>query len=104
MKISEIDKALGVKYREIKEANGGKKTAPKGKYGFKSLQFAVRTVDGKEYGPFFGRGSALKAYRTEVATEKAVPGTQFIIKEIFISKKDKSNPKVDAETVFEVTE
>jgi len=103
MKISEIDKAMGVKYNEFKASNGGKKTAPKGKYGFKSIQFGVKSADGKEYGPFFGRGSALKAYRTEVAPEKAVPGTKFVIQEIFISKKDKSR-KVDGETVFEVTE
>jgi hypothetical protein len=103
MRISEIDKALGEKYREFKASNGGHKTAPKGKFGVKSIQFAVRTTDGKEYGPFLGRGSALKAYRTEVATEKAAPGTQFIIKEIFISKKDKT-VKVDKENIFEVTE
>lgn len=103
MKISEVDKAMGAKYRELKAANGGHKTAPKGKYGFKSIQFKVVEPDGTVHGPFLGRGSALGAYKNEIkAKGKATAGVKFLVEDIF-RPKDKSEPKVDGTTTFEVT-
>jgi hypothetical protein len=102
MKISEVDKAMGVEYRRLKAANGGYKTAPKGKYGFKSIQFKVVDTDGVVYGPFLGRGSALSAFKNEIkAKGKPVEGVKFLVEDIF-RPKDKSEPKVDGTTVFEV--
>lgn len=102
MKISDVDKAMGVEYRRLKDANGGHKTAPKGKYGFKSIQFKVVETDGTVHGPFLGRGSALAAFKNEVKGKgKPTAGVKFLVEDIF-RPKDKSTPKVDNTTEFVV--
>jgi len=105
MKISDVDKAMGEVYRKHKEANGGHKTAPKGKYGFKSLQFKVTEPDGTVHGPFLGRGSALTTFKNEIKLKgKPTAGVKFSVENIFRSKVKGSEPKVDGVLgEFEVT-
>lgn len=96
MKLTEADKAMGEAYRKFKAENGGHKTAPKGKYGFKSLQFKVAEPDGTVHGPFLGRGSALGAYKSEIKLKgKATTGVKFIVEEIFRHKAKDKSPTVD---------
>lgn len=96
MKISEVDKAMGAAYREHKAANGGHKTAPKGKYGFKTIQFKVEDTEGVVYGPFLGRGSALGAYKNEIKLKgKPTAGVKFIIESVFRHKAKDKAPTVD---------
>jgi hypothetical protein len=96
MKLTEADKAMGEAYRKFKADNGGHKTAPKGKYGFKSLQFKVEDSEGKVLGPFLGRGSALMAFKNEIKL-KGLPttGVKFIVEEIFRHKAKDKAPSVD---------
>jgi len=104
MKLTEVDKALGAAYREHKAKNGGHKTAAKGKYGFKTIQFKVEEPDGKIHGPFLGRGSALAAFKNEIKLKgKATAGVKFTIEEIFRHKTKDKDPTVDKQlAVFEV--
>jgi hypothetical protein len=103
MKLIEVDKAMGAAYREHKSANGGHKTAPKGKYGFKSIQFKVVEPDGTVHGPFLGRGSALAAYKNEIKLKgKATTGVKFVIESIFRHKDKAKVPSVDSQVTFEV--
>lgn len=104
MRISEADKAMGAKYREIKAANGGKKTSPKGKYGFKSIRFLVRDAEGNDHGPFKGRGSALTFYQKNInKAGKSTAGVTFLVQEVF-KPKDRNRPVVvDSETAFILT-
>jgi hypothetical protein len=104
MKISDVDKGMGEAYRKFKDENGGHKTAPKGKYGFKSIQFTVAEADGTVHGPFLGRGSALAAFKNEIKLKgKPVAGVKFTIEEIFKHKTKGKDPSVDKVlAVFEV--
>jgi len=105
MKLTEADKAMGKVYNEHKAANGGHKTAPKGKYGFKSIQFKVVTPDGTVYGPFLGRGSALGAYKNEVKL-KGLPttGVKFVVEEVFKHKAKDKGVTIDREiATFELS-
>ena len=96
MKLTEADKAMGEAYREHKAANGGHKTAPKGKYGFKTIQFKVEEADGTVHGPFLGRGSALAAFKNEIKLKgKATTGVKFVVEEIFRHKTKDKAPTVD---------
>lgn len=96
MKLTEADKAMGAAYREHKVANGGHKTAPKGKYGFKTIQFKVEEPDGTVHGPFLGRGSALAAFKNEIKLKgKATAGVKFVVEEIFRHKTKDKAPTVD---------
>jgi hypothetical protein len=97
MKLTEADKAMGEVYRTHKAANGGHKTAPKGKYGFKTIQFKVAEPDGTVHGPFLGRGSALMAYKNEIKLKgRPTAGVKFIVEDVFKPKKKDAAPKVDA--------
>lgn len=101
--MTEVDKAMGAAYREHKAANGGHKTAPKGKYGFKSIQFKVVEPDGTVHGPFLGRGSALGAYKNEIKLKgKSTAGVKFVMESIFRPKKKDGEIKVDTSVTFEV--
>lgn len=96
MKLTEADKAMGEVYRQHKTANGGHKTAPKGKYGFKTIQFRVTEADGTSHGPFLGRGSALAAYKNEIKLKgRPSTGVKFIVEDVFKPKKKDATPKVD---------
>jgi len=96
MKLTEADKAMGKVYNDHKTANGGHKTAPKGKYGFKTLQFKVQEADGTVHGPFLGRGSALGAYKNEIKLKgKPVTGVKFIVEEVFKHKAKDKAPTID---------
>jgi hypothetical protein len=104
MRISEVDKAMGAYYRAFKQANGGKKTSPKGKYGFKTIQFLVQEVDGTIHGPFFGRGSALTTYQEKIKkVGKPIDGVKFIVQQVYKSKDKKRAPVVDAAQEFPIT-
>jgi len=104
MKISDVDKAMGEVYRKHKTANGGHKTAPKGKYGFKTIQFKVEDTEGNVFGPFFGRGSALAAYKNEIKLKgKPTAGVKFHVEDVFKPKRKDAEVKVDGVTTFEVT-
>lgn len=104
MKISEADKAMGAKYREIKGRYGGKKTVPKGKYGFKSIRFLVKDTTGREFGPFLGRGSALTCYQNEINKKgQSTVGVSFLVQEIFKPKDPTRKVVIDAEHVFTIS-
>jgi len=104
MRISEVDKAMGATYRAFKKQNGGKKTAPKGKYGFKSIQFLVQDTDGTTFGPFLGRGSALTAYQRKIRKAgKPIDGVKFLVQEIFRPKDKNRDVVIDKTTEFTVT-
>jgi len=103
MKLTECDKAMGKVYNEHKAANGGHKTAPKGKYGFKTIQFKVEDTEGTVHGPFLGRGSALKAYKEIKLAGKPTAGVKFIVEEVFRHKAKDKTPTVDRQLgIFEV--
>lgn len=104
MRISEADKAMGQVYRDFKKANGGHKTAPRGKYGFKTLRFIVLDVEGQMHGPFKGRGSALTFYQRQInKAGKPTKGVKFYVQELY-KPKDKNRPVViDKEHEFEIT-
>ena len=105
MKLTEADKAMGAAYNKFKAENGGHKTAPKGKYGFKSLQFKVIDAGGTVHGPFLGRGSALGAYKNEIKL-KGLPtaGVKFVVEEIFKHKAKDKGLTVDREiATFELS-
>jgi len=105
MRISEAHKALTEHYRNHKLTNGGHKTAPKGKYGFKSIQYKLVDADGTEYGPFGGRGSVLNAYQSNVKKAgKPTSGVKFIVQEIFKPKNKTRGIVVDSEIIFELTD
>lgn len=104
MKISEVDKAMGEVYRTLKTANGGHKTAPKGKYGFKTIQFKVEETDGTVHGPFLGRGSALTCYKNDIKLAgKPTVGVKFHVEDVFRPKRKDGEVKVDSVKTFEVT-
>lgn len=105
MRITEADKAMGAIYRAFKQANGGKKTTPKGKYGFKSIQFLVQEAnEGTIHGPFLGRGSALTTYQEKIRKPgKPIEGVKFIVQEIFKPRDKKRPSKVDKTTEFTIT-
>ena len=104
MRISEADKAMGATYRAFKIGNGGKKTAPKGKYGFKSIQFLVQEADGTTHGPFLGRGSALTTYQEKIKKlGKPIDGVKFIVQQIYKSKDKNREVVVDATQEFTIT-
>jgi hypothetical protein len=103
MKISEIATALTQHYRKHRVENGGHKTSPSGKYGFKSIQYRLSEPDGTSYGPFLGRGAALTAFRTEIKLKgRPVAGVQFLVENIFKSKAKDTPIKIDNTTSFEV--
>lgn len=103
MKISEIATALTLHYRKHRVENGGHKTAAKGKYGFKSIQYKVTEPDGTVHGPFLGRGAALTSFRTDVKLKgRPTVGVRFLVEDIFKPKAKGQEPKVDNTTVFEV--
>jgi len=104
MKISEVASSLTQHYRTHKKENGGHKTAPKGKYGFKSIQYKVAEPDGTVHGPFLGRGAALTSFRNEVKLKgKPTAGVKFLVEDIFKSKAKGHEAKIDHVTTFEVT-
>ncbi len=103
MKISEIATALTQHYRKHRIENGGHKTMPKGKYGFKSIQYKIAEPDGTVYGPFLGRGAALTAFRNNVKLKgKPTTGVRFLVEDIFKSKAKDTPVKVDNTVSFEV--
>lgn len=103
MKISEIATALTQHYRKHRIENGGHKTMPKGKYGFRSIQYKIAEVDGTIHGPFLGRGKALTTFRTEVKLKgKPTAGVKFLVENIFKPKAKGQPSKVDNTTIFEV--
>lgn len=106
MKLTDADKAMGKVYNEHKVSNGGHKTAPKGKYGFKSIQFkVVEAAGGTVHGPFLGRGSALGAYKNEIKLKgKPTTGVKFVVEEVFKHKAKDKGITVDREiAVFELS-
>lgn len=103
MLISEIGKAMGDAYRTHKKENGGHKTAPKGKYGYRSVQFKVVEKDGTVHGPFLGRGSALRAYKAVKDSGKTVEGLRFRVETIFKPKAKGKTPAVDGFVEFPLT-
>lgn len=106
MKLTDADKGMGKVYNEHKTSNGGHKTAPKGKYGFKSIQFKLVEAAGDiVHGPFLGRGSALRAYKNEIKLKgKPTAGVKFVVEEVFKHKAKSKGSKVDRElAVFELS-
>ncbi len=104
MKISEIAVALTNHYREHKKANGGHKTSPNGKYGFKTIRYFVQGTQGPFEGPFLGRGSALTAFKNSFKLAgKKLDGVRFVVETIFVPK-DKSKELVIEKTdIFTLT-
>lgn len=96
MKLTEADKEMGRVYREHKVSNGGHKTCARGKYGFKSIQFRVIEPSGEIHGPFFGRGSALGAFKSEIKLKgRPITGVKFVVEEIFRHKSKDKAPTID---------